>query len=127
MLSTGERIKVSINHKDAKAPTKGSKEAAGYDLYCLGEYIAPAKGKVTVSTGISISVPSGYCARIAPRSGLAAKNAIGIGNGFVDRSREKDLKVVVFNHGDADFLIEAGSRFAQLVIEKITIPQIILS
>ena len=63
----------------------GSKLAAGYDLYSAYDYEIPAHGKVIAKTDIQICVPDGTYGRIAPRSGLAAKNFIDIGAGVVDQ------------------------------------------
>mgnify|MGYP002075036277 CR=1 FL=1 len=70
--------------KDALLPKKGSAKAAGYDLHSVEDAIVPAEGKAIVKTGISIAIPAENYARIAPRSGLAAKNHIQVGAGVVD-------------------------------------------
>ena len=56
----------------------GSKLAAGYDLKSAYDYIIPGMGKIIAKTDISIRVPDGTYGRVAPRSGLAAKNHIDI-------------------------------------------------
>ena len=58
--------------------------AAGYDLYSAYDYDIPAHGKIVAKTDIQVGVPDGTYGRIAPRSGLAAKNFIDIGAGVVD-------------------------------------------
>ena len=63
----------------------GSKLAAGYDLHSAYDYEIPPHGKVIAKTDIQICVPDGTYGRIAPRSGLAAKNFIDIGAGVVDQ------------------------------------------
>ena len=65
-------------------PTRGSPDAAGYDLYSAEEKVVPARGKMLIDTQISIATPPGTYGRIAPRSGLAAKNMIAMGAGVVD-------------------------------------------
>jgi dUTPase len=71
--------------------------------------IIPARGKHCVSTGLRIAVPAGTYGRVAPRSGLAAKHFIDTGAGVVDEDYRGELKVLLFNHSDADF---AGERHA---------------
>merc|ERR1712116_29762 len=66
---------------NATAPTKGSKLAAGYDLYSAYDYTIPASGKMLVKTDIQVKVPHGTYGRVAPRSGLAVKHHIDIGAG----------------------------------------------
>ena len=61
-----------------------------------------------------MSLPLGTYARIAPRSGLAIRNFIGVGVGVVDLDYRGEIKVVLFNHFAEDFAVQAGDRIAQL-------------
>ena len=72
-----------------------------------------------VSTGILIEMPAGVYARIAPRSGLAVKNRIAVGGGVIDPDYDGEVKVILFNHGDEDFIVNAGDRIAQIVLERV--------
>ncbi|MCR9103611.1 MAG: dUTP diphosphatase, partial [bacterium] len=72
-----------------------------------------------VNTGISIEMPVGVYARIAPRSGLAVKNRIAVGGGVIDPDYEGEIKVILFNHGDEDFVVNPGDRIAQIVLERV--------
>jgi len=103
----------------AKAPTRGSAKAAGYDLYSAEEAtIEPGKRKL-VATDIQIEVPSGCYGRVAPRSGLAVKHGIDVGAGVVDEDYRGNVKVLLFNFGDTEFKVAPGDRIAQLVLERI--------
>jgi dUTP pyrophosphatase len=106
-------------------PTKGSKSAAGYDLYSAYDCTIPARGKALVKTDLQVKVPHGTYGRVAPRSGLAWKNHIDIGAGVVDEDYRGNLGVVMFNHADEEFKIAAGDRIAQLVCEKISYPEMV--
>ncbi|EHA48957.1 deoxyuridine 5'-triphosphate nucleotidohydrolase [Pyricularia oryzae 70-15] len=109
----------------ARLPTRGSAFAAGYDLYAAKETTIPARGKALVDTDISMAVPAGTYGRIAPRSGLAAKHFIDTGAGVIDADYRGQVKVLLFNHADADFKVEEGDRVAQLVIERIYTPEVV--
>ncbi|KAK1972754.1 dUTP diphosphatase [Colletotrichum sublineola] len=109
----------------ARLPTRGSLFAAGYDLYAAKATTIPARGKALVSTDIAISVPAGTYGRIAPRSGLAAKNFIDTGAGVIDADYRGEVKVLLFNHADTDFEVAEGDRVAQLVVERIFTPEIV--
>lgn len=131
-LSLGPRVGVKAQpllvrkmQEDARVPVRGSKEAAGYDLYCVEDVEIPAQGHAIVSTGLAIKVPEGTYGRIAPRSGLAAKNAIGIGAGVVDRDYRGVVKVVIFNHGHKTFTVRRHDRIAQLVLEQAVTPPVV--
>ena len=56
-----------------------------------------------MKTGLSIAIPAGTYARVAPRSGLAVKHFIDTGAGVVDEDYRGEVGVVLFNHGEADF------------------------
>ena len=73
-----------------------------------------------VPTGIAIALPAGYEAQIRPRSGLAIKHGVTVLNtpGTVDADYRGEIKVVLINHGQEDFVIERGMRIAQMVIAK---------
>lgn len=62
--------------------------------------------------------------RIAPRSGLAAKNFIDTGAGVIDADYRGQVKVLLFNHSDVDFVIKEHDRIAQLVLERIYTPEV---
>ncbi|KAL8095650.1 deoxyuridine 5'-triphosphate nucleotidohydrolase-like [Apium graveolens] len=65
-------------------PTRGSSLSAGYDLSSAQETVVPARGKALVPTDLSIAIPDGTYARIAPRSGLTWKHSIDVGAGVID-------------------------------------------
>jgi dUTP pyrophosphatase len=109
----------------ASAPTKGSKFAAGYDLISAYEYVIPKRGSSLVKTDIQIQLPAGTYGRIAARSGLALKNKIDVGAGVVDEDYRGNIGVVLFNHGDEDFVVAKGDRIAQLICEKICYPEVV--
>ncbi|CAN6287298.1 unnamed protein product [Urochloa humidicola] len=76
--------------------------------------VVPARGKALVPTDLSIAIPEGTYARIAPRSGLALKYSIDVGAGVVDADYCGPLGVILFNHSDADFVVKPGDRIAQI-------------
>ncbi len=86
--------------------------------------MVPAGDKAMVPTDLSIACPPGTYARIAPRSGLAAKNFIDVGAGVVDEDYRGNVTVILFNFSKTDFVIKKGDRIAQLVLEKIAMAQV---
>jgi len=118
----------------AIVPSRQKTGDAGYDLYSTESVRIKPMSRALVSTGLSIEVPQGYYARIAPRSGLAVKNGIDVLAGVVDSSYRGEVKVVLMNlsidlasmmgltpniaGSNFDFNIKAGDRIAQLIIEK---------
>jgi dUTP pyrophosphatase len=111
-------------NEHATLPARGSPLAAGYDLSSSEDVGIPKGTRGLVGTGIAFTVPHETYGRIAPRSGLAVKKGIQVGAGVIDRDYTGEVKVVLFNHGDEDFVIKKGDRIAQLIIEKIEMPEV---
>ena len=91
----------------------------------MTEAVVPARGKACIQTGIAMAIPEGNYGRIAPRSGLAAKHFIDVGAGVIDADYRGEVKVLLFNHGEDDFVIQPADRIAQLIIEKYTPSEIV--
>ena len=72
-----------------------------------------------VSTGISVALPAESAGLIWPRSGLAAKHGIDTLAGVIDADYRGEIRVVLINHGPADYTIRKGDRIAQMLIQKI--------
>ena len=89
------------------------------DLHASEEITIQPLTRKAIGTGIAISIPDNTYARIAPRSGLAAKHAIDVGAGVVDADYRGELKVLLINQGSTPFQVKIGDRIAQLILEKI--------
>jgi dUTP pyrophosphatase len=76
--------------------------------------------RVIVPTGLFISLPEGYEMQIRPRSGLAAKNGITVLNapGTIDADYRGEVKVILVNLSDNEFVINDGERIAQMVVAR---------
>ncbi len=122
MLLPALQVKRLVKH--ARLPARGSELAAGYDLAASEAGVVAAGGKALVPTGLAIKCPPGTYGRIAPRSGLAVKNMIGVGAGVVDADYRGEVRVVLFNHGPEPFAYKEGDRVAQLVLERIYTPPV---
>lgn len=110
------RFEVKRLDSNARLPTKGSAEAAGWDMYANQEATILPRGMEIIATGISVAAPHGTYVRIAPRSGLAAKHGIDVGAGVCDSDYRGELKVILFNHSDNVFHVCVGDRIAQMII-----------
>ena len=93
-------------------PVRGSEHAAGYDLHALIGTTVPARGQAMVRTGLAFGIPVGNYGRIAPRSGLAAKNSIDVLAGVIDSDYRGEVKVILANFSDKDFEVTEGMRIA---------------
>ncbi len=79
------------------------------------------KSSCLVPTGLSVAFSNDFEIQIRPRSGLAAKNNISVLNtpGTIDSDYRGELKVILFNHGNNDFLINNKDRVAQIILAPV--------
>ena len=114
-------IKV-VNTSRNPLPEYQSAHAAGLDLYAnLNEnLVIKPMGRSLVPTGLFIELPEGFEAQVRPRSGLAIKHGISVLNtpGTIDADYRGEIKVILINLSENDFIIRHGDRIAQLVIVK---------
>ncbi len=104
---------------DAVAPSRAYPDDAGLDLVACDRLEIPPGGRATVGTGISVAIPPGHAGLVVPRSGLAARDGIGLVNspGLVDSGYRGELRAVIHNTDlEHPFVVEPGMRIAQLVI-----------
>ena len=121
-----EDLKVLLVETNAKMPTRGSKYSAGLDLYSAESVEIPPQERKMVSTGLSVSIPSGCYGRVAPRSGLAYKYGIDVFAGVIDFDFRGSVKVILYNSDKENtFKVNVGDRIAQLILEKILIPDVV--
>ena len=79
--------------------------------------IKPGKSEI-IPTGLAVAIPKNFEIQIRPRSGLAAKNQISVLNtpGTIDADYRGELKVILINLGNKNFIVEKGLRIAQMVL-----------
>ena len=111
-----------INNSHHPLPAYETAHAAGMDLRAFTPEqitIKPLQ-RLLVPTGLHIELSIGYEAQIRPRSGLAFKHGIGIVNspGTIDADYRGEIKVLLVNLSDTEFVINDGDRIAQMVIAK---------
>lgn len=103
--------------------------ASGMDIYAANEEPVPigVGQRVFVPTGIAIALPENYEAQIRPRSGLALKHGITLLNtpGTIDSDYRGEIKLIVINLGDKEYILERGERIAQMVFAQVLKPGIV--
>lgn len=137
-------------HPAAKLPSQNHPTDAGYDVYAAldNPVIIPPGGQVLISSGFNVGIQGNshqfdgnplselgansessymkfvWVLDVRSRSGLAAKNRVFVTNapGTVDQNYRGELKVILFNAGKTDYIVEPGDRIAQLVVTKAFLP-----
>ena len=106
-----------------QSPLYKTSGASGMDLMAFIEKpinLEPGKSCL-IPTGLSVAFSEKYEIQIRPRSGLAAKNSIGVLNapGTIDSDYRGEIKIILFNHGSENFIINKNDRIAQMVLTPI--------
>jgi dUTP pyrophosphatase len=114
-------VKFKKLNEHATIPEYKTKEAAGLDVSSSVDLVLKSGKFLAVSTGLSMELPKGYEAQIRPRSGLAAKNGVTVLNspGTIDADYRGEVKIILINHGEEDFVISVGDRICQMVIAPV--------
>ena len=111
-----------INKSNLPLPRYKTTGSAGVDLYANIDQsitIKPMEIKL-IPTGVAVSIPLGYEGQVRARSGLALNYGITLANGIgtIDSDYRGEIKVILINLGDKEYIINKGDRIAQLVIAK---------
>ena len=117
------KILIKKLDQDVKLPEYKTDGASGMDLLAFIKEPINVRSKTSslVPTGLSVAFSENYEIQIRPRSGLAAKNSISILNtpGTIDSDYRGEIKVIIYNHGNTDFIINNGDRIAQMVLSPV--------
>ena len=126
-LPMSEQVELKIQriegNEDLPLPKYMSPGASGMDLRAavVDAITIPPKEVSVIPLGIRIALPEGFEAQVRPRSGLAARNNVGVLNspGTVDSDYRGEVKVILFNFGKEPFVVKRGDRIAQMVITRV--------
>lgn len=108
---------------DEKAlmPTRGHATDAGLDLLSPIDTVVPAKGSITIDTGVHIELPPNTAGFLKSKSGLNVKYGI-TSEGVIDVGYTGSIAVKLYNHSNIDYAVSRGDKISQLVVMKIAIP-----
>ena len=113
-----KRLSLGVN-----LPSYKSSGASGMDLMAFIKSPVTIKPKTSflIPTGLSLAFSKDYEVQIRPRSGLAAKNNMSVLNtpGTIDSDYRGEIKVILYNHGNNDFVVNNGDRIAQMILVPI--------
>lgn len=108
---------------DEKAlmPTRGHATDAGLDLLSPIDTVVPAKGSITIDTGVHIELPPNTAGFLKSKSGLNIKYGI-TSEGVIDVGYTGSIAVKLYNYSNIDYAVSRGDKISQLVVMKIAIP-----
>ena len=112
-----------VNKSDNQLPVYETINSAGMDLRAYlpeGAITLKPMQRMLIPTGLFMEIPEGYEGQVRPRSGLAIKNGITVLNtpGTIDADYRGEVKIILINLSDTDFVINSGDRVAQIVFAK---------
>ncbi len=112
-----------VNKSDNNLPAYETASSAGMDLRAYlpeGPITLKPMQRMLIPTGLYMEIPEGYEGQVRPRSGLAIKSGITVLNtpGTIDADYRGEVKIILINLSDSDFVINSGDRVAQIVFAK---------
>ena len=117
------KVLVKKLNSKVKLPSYKTEGSSGMDLIAFVDKPIEIKpnNSALIPTGLSIAIPEDCEVQIRPRSGLAAKSNISVLNtpGTIDSDYRGELKVILFNHGNKQFIVKNNERIAQMVLTPI--------
>lgn len=121
------RVKVKRIYPEAKLPQFAHLYDAGLDLFANEEAVLKPGEFLGVPTGLAFEIPEGYVGLIWDKSGLAINNGLKILGGVIDAGYRGEIRVGMINLSQKEYKIEKGHKIAQILIQKIEIPEIVES
>src|SRR5699024_1145818 len=115
-------LKIKKLHPDSTIPTRAHETDAGLDIYALEDTYIQSTHASLVSTGIAVDIPASYEGTIRTRSGKTAKTNRRVQLGTVDAGYNGEIKVIADTLNNSTYLVQAGEKIAQLVINPIVTP-----
>jgi len=104
-------------------PQRMTKGSSGADISAAvdADVVLQPSSRALIPTGFSFEIPIGYEVQVRSRSGLAIKSGVAVLNspGTIDADYRGEVKIILINHGNADFVIKRGDRIAQLVVAEV--------
>ena len=117
------RVLIKKLSPEVELPSYKTSGASGMDLMAFIQSSITIKPKTSclVPTGLSMAFSEDYEVQIRPRSGLAAKNNISVLNtpGTIDSDYRGEIKVIIYNHGNGDFVVKNKDRIAQMILTPV--------
>ena len=121
------KLRYSLLHAEAVAPSRAHADDAGLDLHAAEAAVLGAGERASVGTGVALAIPDGWAGLVLPRSGLAARHGIALVNapGLIDPGYRGEVRVLLLNtDSESEFEVAPGDRIAQLTLVRFEAPEL---
>lgn len=117
IFSEQEKIRILPYFKNVKfnLPMRSTEYSEGLDLIAIDDFIVKSKSNMCVPTNLKIEMSDKFYCKIENRSSMGLKNNIIVMCGLIDSDYKGEIKVILYNLGNKDYIIKNGDKFAQLV------------
>lgn len=112
------QLKIKKLKPEAISPKYSYNDDAGFDLFSVEKIEILPNQRVRVPTGIAMQIPNGHVGLIWDKSGLSQKNGLKTLGGVVDSGYRGEVMVGIINLSDDKYVLEAGHKVAQMIIQK---------
>ncbi|MDP8957841.1 MAG: dUTP diphosphatase [Actinomycetota bacterium] len=121
------KILVRRLDRELPLPRRAHEGDGGVDLYARRSVSLAPGERASVPTGIAVAIPDGHAGLVVPRSGLAARDGVGVvnGPGVVDAGYRGEVHVLLINHGSHPVTLGRGERIAQLVVVPVEVEELV--
>ena len=109
---------------NATLPTRTHTTDSGLDIYASEDTIVTHTHAVIIPTGIAVNIPAGYEGTIRPRSGKSSKTNLRVILGTIDAGYNSEIGIIADTLNKSEYLVRKGEKIAQLVIQKVELPQL---
>lgn len=119
-----KKLLVQLLSPQGRVPVRAHPESAGLDVFAARPAVIPPMSRALVPLDIAVAAPPDTYARIAPRSGMAAKHSVDVGAGVVDADYRGGVSVLLINNGSTEYVVREGDRIAQMIVENVSLTNV---
>ena len=118
------KLQIKQLSETATLPTRSHEHDSGLDLYASEDTLVTYTHASVIPTGIAVNIPPGYEGQIRPRSGKSSKTNLRVILGTVDAGYNSEIGIIADTLNKSEYLVRKGEKIAQLVIQKVELPQL---
>ena len=118
------KLQIKQLSESATLPTRAYEHDAGLDLYASEDTLVTYTHASVIPTGIAVNIPAGYEGQVRPRSGKSSKTNLRVVLGTIDAGYTAEIGVIADALDRSNYLVQRGEKIAQLVIQKVELPQL---